>query len=823
MRNGQKALGVITLGLTLAVSTEGALHGGLQPERKGEAKAMKELRIGLVCYGGVSLAVYMHGVTQELHKLVRASRALELELDPNRFPADSTERVYYEALQQKQVAEGGIATRVVIDAIAGTSAGGINGILLAKALSHNLSQDELPRFWFEKADVLRLLNTRWKLVAAFKIAIHLAQKEAIFKEAKLLEWLLQALDAMDEGRERLSGQSPLAGERTLMPEDHSLDLFVTTTDYYGARRIVDIEIPAEVEEKGYGQVLHFRFDPTEKHGARNDATGIDQFDASYNPILAFAARSTSSFPVAFEPTNLGDLVKATKGRKAPFDLKKAETEFFRLYELSHDSPEVSAFIDGGLRNNAPFDPLIQALFRRPAATEVERKLVYLEPDPEGLVERPQVANPRPSTLGVAMAAINRISAAQSILPNLLGVQAFNSRVEMVKEILLHAEPEAFRIGKGLQVNLQQLEASQSKSAVSEEKALSELRLEADAIAPGEGASPFFGVYLAVRTESVVQQFAAVVNRLRDFPEGSTQAAFVQQVVRRWAERKAFIGADAEHDQQEWLRHRFDLGYTYRRVRLVAQRLNALYPKVGDPSPPSPTRQEIDAEKAFLRQLSEEMLETMRGAGLEAQLRSSIDQLFPISLPRAGVPLKEQVEAFVCVHLDEMNAIADRVGEVMERKMDRWYHSLFMRFERTTANWPSAVKDSLVAAYLGFKVLDAATYPIQRLSNAGELEPIGVVRFSPKEATAIESGGAANKLKGVDLFHFNAFLSEGYRENDFLWGRLDGAEQVLDLLGQKTTSPLLRKALLAVIDGEEERLKKMPKAELEAIRKKILAL
>ncbi len=32
----------------------------------------KELRLGLVCYGGVSLAIYMHGVTKELHKLVVA-------------------------------------------------------------------------------------------------------------------------------------------------------------------------------------------------------------------------------------------------------------------------------------------------------------------------------------------------------------------------------------------------------------------------------------------------------------------------------------------------------------------------------------------------------------------------------------------------------------------------------------------------------------------------------------------------------------------------------------------------------------------------------
>jgi hypothetical protein len=41
------------------------LHGNMR---------QKELRIALVCYGGVSLAVYMHGVTKEIWKLVRASR-----------------------------------------------------------------------------------------------------------------------------------------------------------------------------------------------------------------------------------------------------------------------------------------------------------------------------------------------------------------------------------------------------------------------------------------------------------------------------------------------------------------------------------------------------------------------------------------------------------------------------------------------------------------------------------------------------------------------------------------------------------------------------
>ena len=31
-----------------------------------------ELRLALVCFGGVSLAIYMHGITKEVHSLLRA-------------------------------------------------------------------------------------------------------------------------------------------------------------------------------------------------------------------------------------------------------------------------------------------------------------------------------------------------------------------------------------------------------------------------------------------------------------------------------------------------------------------------------------------------------------------------------------------------------------------------------------------------------------------------------------------------------------------------------------------------------------------------------
>ena len=69
----------------------------------------KELRIALVCFGGISLAVYMHGVTKELLKLIRASRALHGIVDRSRRatstffnaadrsdPEYDTEQVYFD-------------------------------------------------------------------------------------------------------------------------------------------------------------------------------------------------------------------------------------------------------------------------------------------------------------------------------------------------------------------------------------------------------------------------------------------------------------------------------------------------------------------------------------------------------------------------------------------------------------------------------------------------------------------------------------------------------------------------------------------------------
>jgi Protein of unknown function (DUF3376) len=84
-----------------------------------------------------------------------------------------------------------------------------------------------------------------------------------------------------------------------------------------------------------------------------------------------------------------------------------------------------------------------------------------------------------------------------------------------------------------------------------------------------------------------------------------------------------------------------------------------------------------------------------------------------------------------------------------------------------------------------------------------------------------------KLKGVSFHHFSAFFRRDYRENDYLWGRLDAAERLIALLLDDPEKPGLskadpqecQKAFRAILDIEERSLRKIP-GLLRHLRQKI---
>ena len=81
--------------------------------------------------------------------------------------------------------------------------------------------------------------------------------------------------------------------------------------------------------------------------------------------------------------------------------------------------------------------------------------------------------------------------------------------------------------------------------------------------------------------------------------------------------------------------------------------------------------------------------------------------------------------------------------------------------------------------------------------------------------SIRAGGAEATLKGIQFNSFGAFFSRAYRENDYLWGRLHGAERMIDIivstlpadtrLKPGRVAAIKRAAFLAILDEEEPRL------------------
>jgi hypothetical protein len=82
-----------------------------------------------------------------------------------------------------------------------------------------------------------------------------------------------------------------------------------------------------------------------------------------------------------------------------------------------------------------------------------------------------------------------------------------------------------------------------------------------------------------------------------------------------------------------------------------------------------------------------------------------------------------------------------------------------------------------------------------------------VRISPEDATSLINERAERykpngrtKLAGAALHHFGAFLDQVWRQNDILWGRLDGSERLITALLPEPADKKVRAQLIAEAHG-----------------------
>ena len=493
-----------------------------------------------MCYGGVSLAVYMHGVTKELHKLVRAARKFDERPAGNPFQG-GTEAIYFDALTD--IAEAGPRLVVSIDIIGGTSAGGINGIALSKAIARNASLEPLKKVWIDQGDIRKLLRgTRIFGLAAQVAATLVGKLVTLFGSSSPLrgeymsKLLFKALTDMENDRDP-DGASLLPA---IAP---GLELYVPTTDLDG----FDVLVPSGIggasnRDRDYRQVLVF-------HNIGDD---LAQFGTDYTVDLAFAGRATSSFPGAFAPVSLASF-ETEIGQADENTSLHPDTVFLCKYDSARTADVY--FVDGGVLDNAPFDLVIDAIARRRAQTRVYRQIVYIEPDPgqELYSTGPERRADEKRRWLKDLLAVSTVRGSHPILTDLTKLRDMNWRIAKVQAI---AEQQESYVGQRTNAILRKMMPSGGNSpqrlateSMTTNQLVNELTTASHASTPDDlirdvsdkvyedaraSLGPAWSSYQRLKFEAVLTRLADEINLYLTYPKPSAKAGFVAAAWIAWA-------------------------------------------------------------------------------------------------------------------------------------------------------------------------------------------------------------------------------------------------------------------------------------------------
>ncbi|MBO9670221.1 MAG: patatin-like protein [Sphingobium sp.] len=764
----------------------------------------KELRLALVCYGGVSLAVYMHGVTKEIWHLARASRDFtsSKKTDPDKSPSQAV----YRDILETALSEAELRLRVVPDIISGASAGGINGVFLAHAMETGQSIDPLTDLWLRGADADVLIDPDARPLSRFtkfwarpilwlmmrkrgdtvertvapETRREVRRKLTNFVRAR---WFAPPFGGVGFSSLLLDAFDAMAASETtapLIPDGHPLDLFVTATDFSGHEERLLLNSPPEISETEHRLSISFS-----AHGARPRRLA--------DPAeLVFAARATASFPGAFPPFTVRELDKVLGQRQVAWPGRSA---FLQRILPRHDAAGVAddaVLIDGSVLANAPFAQAIGALRDRPARRLVDRRFVYIQPSPGHGRFRLTSPGPRdksgharlPGFFRTIFGALSDLPREQPIRDNLDAITERSRRIRRMRDIVEAMRPDIERV----------VEATVGRTLFLVRPTRTRLaqwrtRMQSKAARAAGYAYP---AYAQLKFSGIVDSLGELLGNLAGDPSPAGREA----LRKRLYEVLTATGVDrCGHGTRDgaspgliaFLRSH-DVDFRLRRLRFLARQLIPLAEAGGKAA------DETEPAREAMRDLIYDTI----GAYAETQAAGFFDADCRLAARKAADDPLAAIDAIA--RLRDLRGLDDR--------FDRHFPSALMALAADE-------RRVLLRAYLGFPYYDIATLPLLQGEGLDEYDPIKVDRISPDDATSIRKGGAAATLRGIEFNSFGAFFSRAYRENDYLWGRLHGAERMIDILlstiGDVAMTSVARRnqwkraIFHAVLDEEAQRL------------------
>lgn len=386
---------------TVTQSPTGAAAARVRPG------ARQELRLALAMRGGSSLAVWIGGAVAEIERLRRSGVTTPPAVEGP--PPEDIHPVYRALLDL-----AGYGT-VLVDVLAGASAGGLNATVYAAAQCHGFDLGQMRDIWLLMGDIetaSRATTSAGRAAEGDPRRERAAAARDAVRPPSLLDGDGYFYKELADKLEEFINQKYDAGARHLRPVEQ-MDLLLSATLF--APRDVQQLLNRfnRVRETGSEALFRFRRAP-----GRDDLADLP----SARPLaeaLAMAARSTSSFPFAFEPARIS--VGTGRCDGVP--------DFGDTFELPGGRPVGDVrVIDGGTLDNIPVTAAIRAIVDSPAKGLTDRWLFYLHPSPPDPSEQADDDNPDLNSPG-AVATLIRTAMArfgvESLLDDVRELEAVN--------------------------------------------------------------------------------------------------------------------------------------------------------------------------------------------------------------------------------------------------------------------------------------------------------------------------------------------------------------------------------------------------------------
>ena len=643
---------------------------------------IEEVRVAMALNGGVSLAVWMGGCAVELDSARRAHLGpedLSYRAAGNRrvSPRGTGERRVYHALCSS------LRRRFVLDILTGASAGGINGALLGAAMKADgrLHPDFIRTKWLTLGDFSKMLHD-----PRTRDPDSLMQGELFHRH--LVETFRQLLG---RGRRGPTGQAKLPRRQKGHPVEIP-HLEITMTDLAG-------EEHEFTDEWGHDLIAR-------EYRARFKFSRRGHFTAG---ALARAARTSASFPIAFEPSEVDGEARERAG-------------------LSSDT----LGIDGGLLDNAPIKAALDLIPGRPATTQVQRHVCYLNADPP----MPEQVHASGGLKEVAAGVVG-LPRKAPFVDQLYAIERATQRWRQVRETQQRL----------LEMDLDALSAA--AEALFPTYRERRLRLSLEELLPGPAQVDFAQSYtnaVGLTPAWIPQEFG--IPGPGDWTWGVRPAQRVLQLVIDLL-RPLIAAVDPGPVRTHLLGARLAIYSELERLGRAHEGL------VGDdPSSQSQAAGERERGQVVRR------LDAAHGTaeGIRETAYSAVERAAEIFY---GI-CREQHPRFGFLPLVPL------YGPNRRLSWDRQF-KLFLR--RVLA------MEVLRRAFPSETDLDSD----QELKFA-QLTPFAAAPiFTDRPLSEFGPSTPAEKLTGLKMGHFAGFYKQAWRANDFMWGRLDSSVRIVDLL------------------------------------------